>query len=324
VQKLNLGLNLVVYSDSTSTSNPVLKDLDYNRQMMGISTDGLYTKRYSNVGPGTSVTVASNARTITQDATTQWTVSLVTGNIYRYKWVAGTNPGLRTDRGLGGDATTQWTVMVNGPVVRYTASAGTAPVFTSIQPGDSFLVEDLGPFNVANTGIFLVLGKGSNYVEISNGSGAAEGPILQGTRADGLPAVSAYSNGPVVVEDEVRIKATTPFNSANQGSFTVIRVTQNYFDVENAIPGYPQGPIVIGDATGIVFYSSLYRWIFVESDQKVSVRLNGDTSDNYEVDPITPGDPNQVGVLLLRGTVYQLVVANNGVVAANVKVALSE
>lgn len=322
MQQLNLNLKLVVYSDSTAGTNPKLKDLDYDRVMEGVSTDGLFTKRFSNVAPNTTVTVAATSRTLSQDTTTQWTVSLFEGSTYRYRWTGGTNPILRTARAIAADATTAWTVTVSGPVVRYTATAGTLPNTASVQVGDELLIETGSPFNTANIGIFTVLGKGAAYIEVSNETGAAEGPIVQSTLASGLPVVAVYSNGPVVSGDEVRVKATA-FNIENRGTFKVIRVTANYFDVENQNPGYPEA-ITIGAADGLVFYPSLYRWIFVESDRRVSVRLNGDTTDNVEVEPVVEANPDKPGVMLLRGTVYSLVIANNGLLAANVKVALAE
>jgi hypothetical protein len=323
MQQLNLGLKLVVYSDSQTTTNPKLKDVDYDRQIAGVVTDGLFSKRYSNIAPGASVSVASTTRATSVNANTQWTVTLVSDNTYRYRWTGGTDPVLRTVRAIGGDATTQWTVTINGPVVRYTASAGTAPSFGTVQVGDNLLIETGGPFNVVNTGLFVVLGTGSSYIEISNPSGVAEGPILTGTLVSGLPVISVFSNGPVEVGDEVRIKTTVPFNVSNVGAFKITRVTSKYFDVQNPTPGYPEGPITTTDSTGVIFYPSLYKWAFIESDQRVTVRFNDDTTDNVQVDPIVAGT-DQPGILLMRGVVYSLSIVNRALVTANVKVVLSE
>lgn len=321
-QQLNLNLKLVVYSDTDSGSNPKLKDLDYDRIMESVPTDGLFSKRFSNVGPGTTVSVVATTRTLSQDGTTQWTVTLVDGATFRFRWTAGTNPVLRTARAIAVDGTTAWTLTKNGPIVRYTASAGTLPNLASVVVGDTLLIEDGTPFNTANVGIFTVLGKGATYVEVSNEAGVAEGPIVQSTLASGLPPVSIFSNGPVLVGDEVRVKSTA-FNIQNRGTYRVIRITSNYFDLENA-DGFPEASIVVGAADGIVFYPSVYRWLYAETDQRVSVRINGDATDNLELEPVVEGNAEKPGVMLFRGTVYSLVIANNGLVNANVKVALSE
>lgn len=52
------------------------------------------------------------------------------------------------------------------------------------------------------------------------------------------------------------------------------------------------------------------NYLFVKADRVVSVRLNGDATDNVVVTPSTPGTTED-GLLFLRTTVTQLDIRNN-------------
>ena len=93
-QLINILLNLLIYSDGKQSSAPSLRDVDYNRQLIGIPTGNSFTQRFS-IPPASTLTVADMARTLTQDATTEYTVELVEGSTFRYRHTAGTSPGLR-------------------------------------------------------------------------------------------------------------------------------------------------------------------------------------------------------------------------------------
>jgi len=165
----------------------------------------------------------------------------------------------------------------------------------------------------------------TTYLEVLSvaDDGVAEGPITAGVRGDSLPPVSVFSAAGVQIDDEALISSTA-FNVENRGAQEVVKVTSNYFDVMNAAPGIPEGPIIIGAADGIVFYPSVWKWLYLESDQKISVRINGDTSDRVQVEPIEPGNRDQAGLFLQRGQVYSLTIANNGITPADCKVILAE
>jgi hypothetical protein len=334
-QLLNLFLKLAVYSDGAPTLFPKLRDVDWDRQFEGVPSGDDFDRRVE-VPPASSVTVATTARALTQDATTQYTVSQPDpdANTFRYRWTGGTNPTLRTARTPGDDVTTQFTVTRVGSVVRFAATGGTIPNFVAggTVVGDTLNIEattpgNVSPFNPLNQGEWTIVTVATTYVEVLNRDGVPEGPITLGTRADGLPVLSAYSAAGVQDGDEARVTSTA-FNIQNRESLKVTKITSLYFDVSNASPGAPEGPITLGAADGIVFYPSLWRWIYVESDQRVSVRINGDTSDHVEVEPVVLGSPDDgqkaVGIYLQHGNAYTVVIANNGIFPADCKVILAE
>jgi hypothetical protein len=323
-QFINVLLNFLVYSDGQASSSPQLKDIDYNRQLTGKQTGNSFSRRFEIPAAG-SLSIVDNTRTISGSGTTQFDVELVTGNVYRYINTGGTALGLKTHRATTEDATTQFTVTKVGDVVRYDHTGGTAPGFSgaSVAVGDILTVEEGSPFNVLNEGVFTIVTVGVDFVEVLNSSGVAEGPITLGAPVGNLPSmIEVSAPDEVQVGDQVNI-TNTAFNIENRGIFTVTAVTPFYFEVENGNPGIPETGLVAG-VTGLVFYPDIFKWLYIESDQKVSVRVNGNTSDDFEIEPLVAANPDEVGVYLQRGGVFSLTIANNGLTPANVKVSMAE
>lgn len=332
-QLLNLFIRFAVFSDSSPTLHPRLQDEDWDRQFEGITTGNSFSRRV-DVPPAQSISVATTARSLSQDATTQYTVTRPDPdqNTFRFRWTGGTNPVLKTARTPGHDATTQFTVTKTGSVIRFTATGGTIPNFSTagVIVGDQLNIESTtptvtSPFNTLNQGVFTVVAVSTTFVEVLSidGNGVAEGPITLGSRSDSLPALAVYSSAGVQVKDEALIQAV-PFHIVNRGAFQVSKVTSTYFDVTNGTPGLAEGPITIGAIDGIVFYPSIWKWLYIETDQKVSVRINGDTSDRIQIEPVVAGSRDKVGVYLQRGQVYSVSLANNGLVTADCKATLAE
>lgn len=324
-QLINVLLNILAYSDGSSSTRPDLKDVDYNRQLVGIPTGNSFSRRF-RIPAGEVLDVVNNTRSISQDATTVYTVERVKGNTYRYRHTSGTAPAFRTHRVTSEDATTEITVTKSGDVVRYDHTGGTAPDFSGsgVVVGDHLLIEEDGPFNSLNEGTFVIVSVGSDFVEVLNSSGVAEGPITLGADIDGtLPPLDVFSASGVQVGDQARVTSTA-FNIENRGIFTVSAVSHFYFEVENGNPGIPETSITLGSADGITFYPDIFKWLYIEADQKVSVRVNGDSSDNFELEPPVAGDAQNIAPYLQRGGVYSLSIANNGLEAAEVKVFLAE
>jgi hypothetical protein len=323
-QTANVFVTFTIYSDDEESNDPKLRDINYRREFNNIATDNSFSRRF-NIAPSDSLTVVQTARSLTQDATTAYIVELVEDNTWRFRHDSGTAPGFRTDRATTEDATTEITVTKSGDVVRYDHTSGTAPTFTAsgVIVGDIITIERDGPFNTLNEGVFTVVTVGSDFVEVINASGVAEGPIVLGAPIGGtLPVIDVYSAAGVQLQDQVRIAATA-FNIQNRGTFNVTAVTPLYFEFENT-DGVPEGPTVIGAAAGIVFFPDIFKWIYLEAEQTIIVRLNGDTGDSNEIEPIKDGDRNLPGVMLKRGSVWQLELVNNGLQTAPVKVALGE
>jgi len=324
-QNLNLLIHLLAYSDGVS-NNPQLRDLDYARQFIGVETQNSYDRRFS-IAPQSTLEVMTTARSLLQDATTQYQVYFYSGNTFRWVFKGGTDPVLKTQRALTYDALTEFNVTKTGDVVKYLWNGnGADPAFAAngVIEGDIFYVESGGNFNILNEGSFTIVGVGADYVEVLNDRGVAETGIAAGTDIDGVYIpIDIFAASGIQVSDQVKISSGA-FNIENQGIFTINKITSQYFEINNGNPGIPEGPFTIGDADSVIFFPDIYKWCYIEADQKVSVRINADASDNIEIEPIVANDSNQVGVYLQRGGVWKLVLANNGNTTANVKVVLME
>ncbi len=324
-QNLNVLIHLLAYSDAVS-NDPKLRDLDYARQFIGVETKNSYDRRFS-IAPKSSLEVVTLARPLTQDATTQYQVYLYNGNTFRWVYKGGTNPNLKNQRTLTYDATTEFDITKTGDVVKYKWNGiGANPDFITngVTEGDILHIEANGNFNILNEGDFIIVGVEADYLEVINSKGVAETGIAVGGNINGiyLP-IDIYASSGVQVGDQVKIIAPL-FNIENQGIFTITGVTSQYFEFNNGNPGIPEGPFSIGADNNIIFFPSIYKWCYIESDQKISVRVNADTSDNIEIEPLTLADNSNIGVYLQRGGIWKLVLANNGNNIANIKVVLME
>jgi len=126
---------------------------------------------------------------------------------------------------VGGDATTQYDVSnPSGYVFRYTFDGtGTDPTITGTDPAIGSAIVISG-FAAANNGSFIIIGAGTNYIEVFNASGAAETNktsvnIYAGTNAADSSGITVGHNYEVLKVSE---------NGALRADVTVtVSVTKN-------------------------------------------------------------------------------------------------
>lgn len=299
---LNISLNLLGYLDQTRTAQPLVRLADIKYSMLGMPTETPQVVPFS-LAPQQSVTIANTARSTSYSGSTSFSIALVTDTSNAR--LVGTY-GQRTAR-VYGDATTQWTVSLTNQVCRLTyTSTGSAPTFGGMSVGDGLTIESDSDFNALNQGDFVITNVGANYVEFIN-------PVATGETITDL--VKIYSNGPVQVGDTLYI-TNTSFNYVNQGAFVVTRVTDQYIEFSNA-QAIAQGSMT-GITSGVAVYNGFNQWMMLAVDQRVVVKLNGDTGTGVECEPPTPNDlPSNPGLLLKRGRVFQVVISNPGLVTVN-------
>jgi hypothetical protein len=113
------------------------------------------------------------------------------------------------------------------------------------------------------------------------------------------------------------------FASSAFHAYEVVAVAPRHVEFQTSIPIAPQ-TVLLGSAANLQVYSAAKRVLYVESDQDVAVRLNGDTADVVRVVPWEAGTDGQQGVLLLRGAVWRVVVVNKSITAANTMIITGE
>ena len=293
MSRLNVNIGILAYEDSQATLQPQVRLADLKWSLLGLPTDNFRNLPIS-LAPGESLVVASTARGLSFNNVTQF---VITKNNDRMR-ISG-SIGQRVSRDSG-DSSTAWSLTQNGVVTRLTASSGTIPDFTEVAVGD--FVNMGSGFQPFNQGQFLILSKGSNYIEFQNPYAQPESNIVGST-------LSIYSSGPVQVGDTLDI-TSAQFSFPNQGSFPVLEVTDLYIDVLNP-KAFPQ--TVSGVSSGIAIYPYAYKWLGVAIDRRILVGLNGSSPSVLEVEPPMEGDiVNQPGFLLKRGKVFQVSVFNPG------------
>lgn len=320
---LNLQVNALSYKDTKASNNPSIRVFDYVFKLPGQTAEKPQSDDLS-IAPGETRTIFNGSRATAIDGTTAFSVtrpdpSLLT---YRFSHTAGTAPVFRTDRLPGIDNTSQFSVSVNGPIATYTNTGGQALNTGNVVVGDVFKIDSGAGFSSSNSGRFTILAKTSNSISVQNLSA-----VLESITIADFTKFLVYSNGgsnnQIQLKDKVIISAG--FSLATQGTYEISEVTPSYFEISSAAPsGIPLESGIIPGASGLIFYSSAKKFVLISAQQKCSVRVNADSSDNSLIEPVEANNPEKPGIYLKNGTVYSLVIKNLSLETMNLIVATAE
>lgn len=270
------------------------------------------------IAPGESQTLFSGTVSLTQDGTTQYSLALAPfqSNIYQLTNTAGTAPTFRTLRTIGTDATTQVTTSVNGPILTYTFTGGTLPNLSSVVPGDNVLIgNDFNTLNQGSTGIWQIISTTSTSFSVVNPTGYVEGPVTLGSGFTNQ--VRIFSAAGVQIGDTVVI--SSGFSPVSWGSYQITLVTDNtlQFSYTGSLPTES------GILTEVAVYSVAKTMVYAESDQNLTLTLNGG-SPGPTIVPIVSNGSVFPGMFLLNGITYSLSVTNNSINICNVTLLSAE
>lgn len=316
MSKLSLSIYLNAYSDPSSSNAPGLNNFKWARDLNSLIVSNP-TNVAATLAPGETRALFSGVRTLAQDGTTQYSISLkpLSTNTYILANVAGTAPDFRTPRSTGADATTQVTSVTNGPIVTFSSTGGTAFNFAAVQIGDYVTIGNL--FNVLNQGTFKIIAKTATSFTVENGVAVNEGPITLG--AGFASQIAIFSAAGVQVGDTLVISGG--FSQASWGSYEVTAVYAESVEFSSLALLPTEGPIT---TQSIAIYSNAKSLIYLESDSKLDVIVNGVTVGSIEPFIVSnaaqPSLPPAVipGPFMLKSTVYSLSVTNNGISPANI------
>ena len=314
MSKLNLLVYLSACSDSSASNSPSLSNFRWTREISGIPASNPISEAFS-LSPGEIKSLFSGARTLAADLTTRYGISLkpLNSSIYRLNQTAGTFSVFKTARANGADNTTQITAVVNGPIVTFSSVAGTSLNMAAVLVGDLVRIGD--QFNILNQGEYKIIAKTANSFTVENQMAVNEGPIVLGaTYANQLRIYGA--NG-VQRGDTIVIKSG--FSLATFGSYKITDVSDNYVDFSSieALPA--ESNIYSGD---IAIYSQAKNLVYLESDQKCTVTINGIQMASLE--PFIVNNSRQPGVFMLKATVWSLDITNNSLDSASCFIATVE
>lgn len=317
---LTLISQALAFGDLAPNNDPALKHFDWkrNRQAIAVSNP---RETPGTLAAGSSIVVFDGTRTLTIDGTTAFSVTLSPlnqGTRYRFTWTGGTNPTLRTDRGLTltGQAVT-FSIGAN-QVADVTLGGGT---FGTTAVGDTVFLPGLttgdiaGPFNPANEGFWTVIAVlSTTHIQLVRSTGSSFSGAGETQTLTANTQFVAFTAAGVQQADSVAISAG--FSVTNQKTFVIDQVTSTWFEVLSSAPLATESGKTPG-AAGIAFFSAAKRWVRVEVDQQAVVQLNADTGFSNGLQPSAVGDPMQMGYEEKLGPVYKLTVVNQSAVPLN-------
>jgi hypothetical protein len=304
---------LQAYEDPRPSNSPSRNNFKWTRETQTSISQAL--SETFQIAPGSTQLLFSGSRTLTQDGTTQYSLALAPfqTSIYQLTNTGGSAPTFRTLRTIGTDATSQVTTSINGPVQTFTFTGGTLPNLSSVQVGDQVLIGS--DFNQLNQGIWQIIATTSTSFSIVNSTGYIEGPITLGSGF--ATQLRIFSDAGVQVEDTLNI--SEGFSPVVFGNYQITQVTDYYlqFSFAGSLPAQS------GILSEVAVYDMAKSMVYLESDQSLTVLLNGAESGPTILPQVTTAKVFP-GMFLLNGSVYSMSVTNNSVSVANVTLLSAE
>jgi hypothetical protein len=298
---LNAQIYLNTFSDTCASNAPSLNNVRWCRNLNGLQVANPVSKELV-VSAGQSIMFFNQARSLSQDSTTQYTLNVAADGAYELKWVGGTAPGFRTARALSTSNMTTITVTMNGPLMTLT---GTNVSFASVVPGD--YVTLAGVFSPLNVGTFKVLSASSSSISVENDSGTPEGPIALDSNF--ASEIFAFGSSGVQMGDSLVI--SSGFSPLSQQTFNITAV--NSTTLEFSYAGVL--PTETSVLTQIAVYSAAKRLLYFETDQKLNLLING--SQNIQIQPMINQNSVLPGIYLSTTLAYSCQITNPGLTDAN-------
>jgi hypothetical protein len=329
--RLNFSLSRIAYADCGAIgNNPTLRSFDFTTQ-----ENGLLVKDASVIGstiqPGQSITLKSNERPLTSDATSTFQVDipLIGNDIVRYRYAGvGTAPAFRVSRAIGTGATTQLNIALSGnSAAVITCTSGTVPLFDNIQVGDNLFLQAsdnsfTSPFNINNTSLYpgilyTVIDKSSTSVTIRNPGNIIPETVALG--ANFADVLRVFSGSGVQLGDSVMFDSTCNLNVQNKsGQFNVCMVTDRDVYLLNTA-AVVSAPVALGGIMGdpVRVFSDIISFIVVDADGEVTLRLNNNPLGDIQLFCYLPnkaifaGSINATSVTAINNTTSPITVRIN-------------
>jgi hypothetical protein len=311
MSKLNLLLYLNSFEDSKVTNNPSLNNLKWTRDVKGIDVANPIGKTIQLIS-GASDTILAAAVTLSADLTTTYDIALVSGSstTYRISHNSGTLPVFRTARVSGADATSKVTITKNAKLLTFTATVVPfALVSNGVVVGDYVRVGSA--FAVANQGVFKIISRSATSFVVENELGILETDILLGS--DFADDINIYSAAGVQIGDSLEIN--NGFSLVTLGTYEISDVSHNYVEFYCA-DALPQETAVSNNPAAFVIYRNAAKFLFVETDSKITITING--GDPVYLETMLAGTTKVNGMFLLNSTLKSVVLSNPTLDNANV------
>jgi hypothetical protein len=176
---------------------------------------------------------------------------------------------------------------------------------------------EVGPFafNPLNSGNWIVIGKSGSKVSVTRKVAELFEGITENITSVGTD-VQFYADDKIVTGNKLSI--SEDFSPASFGVYEVVDVTPKAVYFMSGKP-LPEEDSVFNQNSGIIFYTSTKKLVYIESDQEVVVRFNGDIGNSNKVSPIKAGDRTLVGFMQKWGDSYSCEIVNKSIATCNIK-----
>lgn len=304
MSKMNLTIHLNAYTDQVSTNNPDLNHFKWTRNLQQLSISEPESKCI-NLQPGQSASLFSGTVSIAADLTTTWAIALKSGssNAYQISSDGGTAPAFRTVRSIGSDATTEVSITKNAKLMTITSTGGTlfGLIAGGAVVGDEVRLGSV--FNLNNQGKYTILALSATSMTVENELGVAEGPIVLGAGfADG---VRVYSQSGVQIGDKVDL--IDGFSSVSFGTYEIVDVTDSYIEIFSG-DSLPAESGILNNPNALLIYRDAKQFLFIESDKKTDVYLNGSLTN--EITPMFIGIDKKPGFFMSSASIKSASITN--------------
>ena len=314
MSKFSLMFFLNASADSVSSNHPNLQNFKWTREMSGLPVSKPLSQELS-LAPGESKTIFDGTRSLSHDNTTVYSLApkSVNSTTYVLSHVSGTAPQFRTSRSSGADATTQITITQNGPLLKFASTGGTALnlIVGGAVVGDYVRIGNL--FNISNQGQWKIIALTATSLTIENDLGVAEGPITLG--AGFANQFRIYSALGVQINDTLNI--TGGFSPVSRKAYKITAVSDNFIEF-SSLEILPTESSIMTNSLSI--YSAAKQFVYLETDQKIDMILNGIDAGNVE--PFLTG--NKPGIFVKTATIWSLAITNQSTDPAVVYIAAIE
>lgn len=314
---LNVNAHILAFSDAdTGTSQPRFRNVDWapGRTQLPINAP---INREFDFGPAETKTIFNGQRTLTIDGTTAFGLTLnpVKSGVYRLTATAGTAPGFRTARAIDLTGELVTAAVNNNATMEFTLDGASVETFAGAVVGDTVFIPDLttgdasaSPFNLLNTGFWTVLAVATRKLTCvrpqgTTFQGVSEGPITPAAGAE----FQVFSAGPVQTGDALEISAG--FSAVSQKTYQITAATATWIEFVSG-QSLPLEAAIIPTAAGINIYNDAQDFLYIETDQEASIRINGAAGDLVRASPQRVNDLDSRSMFMLTGTTWRLDIVN--------------
>lgn len=296
---MNILIALNAYEDKNASNSPTRNYFKWQTEISGAEASKPKSEELF-LAPGESRTLFNGARTLSQDITTQYSISLKvnTSNTYVLKHVGGTAPIFRTARTTSADNTTVITVTQSATVTTFSSTAGTPLNLISggAIVGDNVIIA--GPFNISNKVQSKILSLTATSFSIENISGVPEVVTMASVND-----IKIFSAAGVQKQDSLRIYGG--FSPATRATYEITSVSSDEIEF------YSSKALAAETVTTnqINAYYGNKNFVYLESDYSLNLEINGQSEGN--IDPFVEGNASKPAIFMKKSVIWSMVVTND-------------